>query len=259
MVAAKPDCIGQIFGFLTVIGKENFAKGRNKWILQCRCGKQIKLNRGDFESGKQKSCGCLRRSPEFKRRKPRDITGKRFGSLTIIKLSQERIHNRPTWEAKCDCGNYCLINNQQLSSGWKLNCGAKIHLPGSWYPPTPSPLPQLVWETVIKYLPLVENPFAFNNYGSLNSLIMQDAIRDCKMDRLIRHAWILFYREIQGETMSQEYKKNYINRCLRWASIDVFWQKKLEEYGGFLYTVDGRKKQIGRDNDRINISNLPNK
>jgi hypothetical protein len=236
MVRPKPDCIGQTFGFLTVIDKETPLKGETLWILQCKCGKQIKKRRGDFDSNppRQKSCGCLRKSPDGWKRKPRDITGQRFGSLTIVKLSNKRIYNRPAWLAKCDCGNYREIGSRQLSAGWKLNCGAKIHSPGSWYPPTPSPLPQLVWETVIKYLPLTEHKGKFNNL----------AVRDYKIERLIRHCWILHYREIQRENMTQQYKDNYIKRCLSFASIDVFWQQKLEQHGGLLYTVDGIKKQI---------------
>lgn len=62
---AKPDCTGQRFGFLTVLGKTKETKKRGKesyflWALQCDCGKVIKLFRADFDRAKggQKSCGC---------------------------------------------------------------------------------------------------------------------------------------------------------------------------------------------------------
>ena len=36
----------------------------------------------------------------------KDLTGKRFGKLTIIKLAEKRLSdNRITWTCKCDCGN----------------------------------------------------------------------------------------------------------------------------------------------------------
>jgi hypothetical protein len=250
MTKPKRDCTGDVFGFLTVIGKEVPPKGRTLWILRCRCGNIIKRHRGNFDSvpSKIKSCGCLRKLGEYKKRQPKDITEKRFGNLTIIRLLDEKIQNRPTWLAKCDCGEYRKITNRQLFRGFKLNCGAPKHLPGSWYPPTPEKLPELAWETVINFLPLTNQITRHNNA----------AIRDEKVERLIRVAWILFYRESNGEILTESYKKNYISKHLRYASYDVFWQNKLAQNGGLLYTVNNTKKELKRlRNDRSNISSVP--
>ncbi len=66
-----------------------------------------------------------------------------------------------------------------------------------------------------------------------------------KRDRLIRAAWIITYRRSQGETISEVYENQFIKKHLRYSSIKVFWQRKLESHGGFLYDVSRNKKTIG--------------
>lgn len=63
---AKPDCAGQRFGMLVVLGKGGRVPDRNStrqlWQMQCDCGKVIEIPRGAFEIKGQVSCGCKRHS-----------------------------------------------------------------------------------------------------------------------------------------------------------------------------------------------------
>lgn len=60
-----------------------------------------------------------------------DLTGKRFGKLTVIKLDhkeQRYYKNKKSgfyyyWLCKCDCGNYKVINREKLNSGNTKSCG----------------------------------------------------------------------------------------------------------------------------------------
>lgn len=38
-----------------------------------------------------------------------DLTGKRFGKLTVIKFAENDKYSRPKWLCKCDCGNEKVI------------------------------------------------------------------------------------------------------------------------------------------------------
>lgn len=56
-----------------------------------------------------------------------DLTGKRFGRLTVIKFSHSVKGNGRTyhrfWECKCDCGNTCTVRQCGLTSGRSQSCG----------------------------------------------------------------------------------------------------------------------------------------
>ena len=84
-----PDCTGQRFGRLVVLGKGNKRPRGNTyrqlWKLQCDCGNIIEIPRAYFERNKQVSCGCKRKLGLVgNKRRPLDITGKKFGQLTAI-------------------------------------------------------------------------------------------------------------------------------------------------------------------------------
>lgn len=52
----------------------------------------------------------------------KDLTGKRFGKLTVIGLHSKN-NGRPKWVCKCDCGNETVVNGNNLSSGDTKSCG----------------------------------------------------------------------------------------------------------------------------------------
>jgi hypothetical protein len=50
--------------------------------------------------------------------KLKDISGKIFGKLTVIKKHEKRSHNNKIlWECLCECGNKCIIAGNQLNRG----------------------------------------------------------------------------------------------------------------------------------------------
>jgi hypothetical protein len=240
MVAKNPDCTGQRYGRLLVLGKGSKRPYKNTfrqlWKLQCDCGKIIERPRGDFENKGQVSCGCKRKLGLVdNKRRPKDITGQKFGNLTAIKLTGNKVGGKPTWLLHCNCGGTREMSLTRLSRGNKLNCGDAIHFPGSWYPPTPKPYPQEAGEILKKYLHLTEL-----QYDCVDS-----EVEDEKRDRLIRAAWIITYRRQQGENISDLHESKIIRKHLRYCSIDVFWRRKIKSHGGLVYTVNGSKKEIG--------------
>jgi hypothetical protein len=53
----------------------------------------------------------------------RDLTGMRFGRLTVKKLSKERMGGRVTWQCRCDCGAKIDVKATLLVSGNTKSCG----------------------------------------------------------------------------------------------------------------------------------------
>lgn len=54
-----------------------------------------------------------------------NLTGQRFGRLTAIRKSENRVgkSGRTAWVCQCDCGNVVEVETRSLRSGAKRSCG----------------------------------------------------------------------------------------------------------------------------------------
>jgi hypothetical protein len=126
-VKNKIDLRGRKFGKLTVIEltdeiTKNGKKDEIYWNCSCECGKTKVLSGLVLLHGKKKSCGCYAMSRE-------DLTGQKFGKLTLIKRVENDKRNWPVWECKCDCGNITNVSTVKLNTGHTKSCGC-LNLPG---------------------------------------------------------------------------------------------------------------------------------
>lgn len=109
----KIDLTGQTFNNLTVIRKADEQDGqKTMWICRCICGTETKASTTEIKSGHKKSCGCRKRKSNAK-----DLTGQRFGRLTVIKRNGTNQHRRAIWRCKCDCGKYTNVNAPRFAIG----------------------------------------------------------------------------------------------------------------------------------------------
>lgn len=58
--------------------------------------------------------------------KLKDITGHRFGKLTVISRCGRDIHGRVTWNCECDCGSKKVCSGYYLNSGTVKSCGCLV-------------------------------------------------------------------------------------------------------------------------------------
>jgi hypothetical protein len=52
-----------------------------------------------------------------------DLTGQRFGRLTVISYAGTTKKGRATWQCKCDCGNNTTVMASHLKTGHTISCG----------------------------------------------------------------------------------------------------------------------------------------
>lgn len=52
-----------------------------------------------------------------------DLTGKRFGRLTVVERVPDLKPGRPRWLCICDCGNSAIVDSTSLNSGHTASCG----------------------------------------------------------------------------------------------------------------------------------------
>ncbi len=118
-MAVREDLTGKRFGLLTV---ERFGESVNsnaRWHCRCDCGGSCEVLTWNLKKGHTKSCGCIK-SP--------DITGKRFGRLTVLGRSSARQsrgkRTTPLWECRCDCGAITLKAKDTLTNPNESMCAA---------------------------------------------------------------------------------------------------------------------------------------
>ncbi len=57
--------------------------------------------------------------------KGKDLTGLRFGKLTVLSPTEERVRNAIVWRCRCDCGNEILVESRRLKLGVTESCGCE--------------------------------------------------------------------------------------------------------------------------------------
>lgn len=123
---AAKDMIGQRFGRLTVVAMSNERKtGHILWKCLCDCGNTVLAAKSDLKNGTTQSCGCLQKDTmkEQGHKSVLDLKGQRFGRLTVIQLTEERIRKSAVWECRCDCGNTAFVTSKNLKTGTTRSCG----------------------------------------------------------------------------------------------------------------------------------------
>lgn len=114
--------IGKKFNSLLVVSVSDRKDSNGKRYLNCKCdcGKECCVRANNVTSGETKCCGCVR-GPRMDMRK--DETGKQYGKLTVISISDKRDKKKNIWfNCKCDCGKDCVIRGASLRGGTK-SCG----------------------------------------------------------------------------------------------------------------------------------------
>lgn len=55
--------------------------------------------------------------------KPIDLTGQRFGRLSVIARDRNSSDGRARWMCQCDCGSICVVLGLSLRNGMTRSCG----------------------------------------------------------------------------------------------------------------------------------------
>ena len=115
--------IGGKFGrwrILQLVGKNKF--GRRLCVSRCDCGNTKTLILSNLRNGHTRSCGCCRNETTSKR-SFKDLTGKKFGKLTVQRLSGKKRRSNYLWVCLCDCGREAIVSSTNLLTGETKSCG----------------------------------------------------------------------------------------------------------------------------------------
>lgn len=117
------DLTGQQFGRWLVKEKtdKKSSNGCIIWLCECQCKNHTlkEISGSTLRLGRTKSCGCLEQE-----KKIIDLTGQRFGRLTVLKKDENRITNCGSyWICQCDCGKIKSCRSSSLRRGEIISCG----------------------------------------------------------------------------------------------------------------------------------------
>src|SRR5690242_9167661 len=96
--------MGQKFNKLTYVQSLGInEKGHSICEVRCECGKTKVVKSSELVSGHIKTCGCGSWCGKSETAY-RDIVGKKFGQVTIIKMTGTDEKKYRTCLGRCDCG-----------------------------------------------------------------------------------------------------------------------------------------------------------
>lgn len=191
-VSNVPDLIGQRFGMLEVMYRtDNHKWDLAHWMCKCDCGNMKEVTTNDLTRGAVKSCGCLVHAPrkratkvkekplkipkaqKIKEQKPKkepiDLTGQKFGKLTVLRKSDHSGSHGFLWVCQCECGNIKEFYTSRLRDGTNRSCGC---LSASRHGATNLRIYH-VWDGMLKRCEN-KNSVSYKNYGGRGISVCSD-------------------------------------------------------------------------------------
>ena len=119
MPRKKENLICRRFGRLTVVDFSHMdSHGESYWLCECDCGNSVTAARSNLMRGHTTSCGCRKHE-----REKGDLTGRRFGRLTVIAYDHSDANYVTHWICKCECGKTKVVSRGNLINGSTVSCG----------------------------------------------------------------------------------------------------------------------------------------
>ena len=113
---------GDKFGRYTILYKESETGQGGLYRCRCECGVEKTIKRQFLLDGSIVSCGCYSRD-EKSQRQLIDITGQRFGLLTVLSKSDYQGGDGIYWNVRCDCGTEKVVSGHAMKKGAIISCG----------------------------------------------------------------------------------------------------------------------------------------
>jgi hypothetical protein len=125
--ANKIDLTGQRFSRLLVLEEadeehQKYYNGQHRitWKCLCDCGNIHYATTENLRRGDTPSCGCI--TKENRRKELKDLSGQKFGHLTVLKFVGS-INRNSRYLVRCDCGKEYEIYANNLIQGSAKSCG----------------------------------------------------------------------------------------------------------------------------------------
>jgi hypothetical protein len=208
-----------------------------------------------------------------------DLTGKRFGRLTVLEFDHKDKYYNSYWKCRCDCGNELIATAGRLRSGHSKSCGcysreraAEVCKTRTTHNLSKHPL-YGVWSNMIARCENPKNPDFQNWYGSKGVTVCDEWRNDFK----VFYDWAMLNGYKKGLTIDRvNGEGNYEPDNCRWVTpkkqanntsrnklIEFEGETRtLSEWADYLginyHTLQGRIRRSWSVKDAFNIPILKN-
>jgi len=126
--ALATDLVGKRFGKLQVLGRARNKGRQARFTCRCECGRTFSVFGFSLSSGHTRSCGCAQKDWFL------DLTGRRFGKLTVLRRAKGKLYKgkKPYWKCKCECGRSVTVRGYSLRKGYTRSCGCLRQFSGAF-------------------------------------------------------------------------------------------------------------------------------
>lgn len=107
---------GKRFGKLVALKRDGHIGTCVAWLCKCDCGNEVRVRTSSLMNGRTTKC------PNCSNNQLIDLTGQRFGRLTVLSFVGTVGHNS-FWHCVCDCGNESDVSSHKLRTGHTTSCG----------------------------------------------------------------------------------------------------------------------------------------
>lgn len=121
----EKEFVGSRFGSLTALEPLPKEKFGWRWNCRCDCGNELVVLENNLKKGNSTRC------PDCKAKivgeqQIKDLSGQKFGMLTVLSRAEKNGSGNYCWACKCDCGEETIVCSSNLLTGHTLSCGCAI-------------------------------------------------------------------------------------------------------------------------------------
>jgi len=169
-----------------------------------------------------------------------NLSGQKFGKLTVISRAESNKHGNVRWNCECNCGTSTTVQSGDLKNGHTTSCGCNKKTHGMTHTKE-----YRIWSTMIQR---TRNPndHAYHDYGGRG-------IKVC--DR-----WLLFENFFgdMGNAPGEEYSIDRINNELGYSPENCRWATRKQQCNNTrrnrLITYNGETKTLSQWAEAVGIS-----
>jgi hypothetical protein len=145
-----------------------------------------------------------------------DITGFRFGRLTVLGRAENDKNKNPRWDCICDCGNEKVVYGQSLRGGATVSCGCYRLEVVTKHGMTGTP-EFIVWQMMLQRC-FNPNSTGYEDYGGRGINVCEEWASSFEA----------FLRDM-GERPSSEHTLDRINNDLGYFPENCRWSTPLQQ------------------------------